>query len=250
MAGLTDSSGDRITIHGLDLADELIGNTSFAGMLYLLTFGTMPDRPVETMINAMLVTLAEHGLTPSAISARLTYHGAPDSIQGAVAAGLLGAGSTLLGTTEQAAQMLSLLVSDSNPDSREQLVSERVAKWVEEGVVIPGFGHPIHRDGDERVAALRRVQVEQGLAEEHFLTAVLIGEALSEAKGRYMPLNAAGAIGAIVSDMALPPRFARSLSVVARSAGLVAHVAEEEDNPIADQIWEATRSGVFREIQR
>ncbi len=242
MPGLADASGDRITIHGFDLSEELIGGTGFAAMLYLLTIGTMPDRPVASMIDAMLVTLAEHGLTPSAIAARLTYRGAPDSLQGAVAAGLLGAGPALLGTTEQAAKMLARLVRDSTPETRERFVSESVAAWLRDGVVIPGFGHPIHRDGDNRVAALRRVQVDQDLPEEHFLTALLVEDALSEAKGRTVPMNAAGAIGAIVSDMGLPPRFARGLSIVARSAGLLAHVIEEAEHPIADRIWEDTRS--------
>ncbi len=242
MAGLADASGDRITIHGLDLAEELIGGTSFASMLYLLTIGEMPERSVESMIDAMLVTVAEHGLTPSAITARLTYRGAPDSLQGAVAAGLLGAGPALLGTAEQAAGMLARLVSDSTAETREQVVSQSVAAWLREGAVIPGFGHPIHRDGDARVTALRRVQIDQGLPEEHFLTAVLVESALSEAKGRTVPMNAAGAIGAIVSDMGLPPRFARGLSIVARSAGLLAHVMEEASHPIAGRIWKDTRS--------
>ena len=242
MAGLADASGDRITIHGLDLAEELIGGSSFASMLHLLTIGELPERSVESMIDAMLVTVAEHGLTPSAIAARLTYRGAPDSLQGAVAAGLLGAGPALLGTAEQAAGMLARLVSDSTPETREQVVSQSVAAWLREGAVIPGFGHPIHRDGDARVAALRRVQIDQELPEEHFLTAVLVENALSEAKGRTVPMNAAGAIGAIVSDMRLPPRFARGLSIVARSAGLLAHVMEEASHPIADRIWKDTRS--------
>jgi citrate synthase len=193
------------------------------------------------------VTLAEHGLTPSAITARLTHHGAPDSLQGAVAAGLLGAGPALLGTTEQAAAMLARLVRDSTLETREQFVSESVAAWLRDGVVIPGFGHPIHRDGDDRVAALRRVQVEQRLPEEHFLTAVLVESALSDAKGRTVPMNAAGAIGAIVSDLGLPPRFARGLSIVARAAGLLAHVTEEAEHPIAHRIWEYTRSRSLRE---
>ena len=242
MPGLADASGDRITIQGFDLTDELIGGTSFAAMLHLLTIGTMPERSIESMIDAILVTLAEHGLTPSAITARLTYHGAPDSLQGAVAAGLLGAGPALLGTTEQAAGMLARLVRDSTPETREHLVSETVTAWLRDGVVIPGFGHPIHRDGDNRVAALRRVQVDQGLPDEHFLTAVLVENALSDAKGRTVPMNAAGAIGAIVADMGLPPRFARGLSIVARSAGLLAHVIEEAEHPIAHRIWEDTRS--------
>jgi citrate synthase len=247
VAGLSESSGDRITIHGHDLATELIGNVSFAAMVHLLTFGTVPEPKVESMINAILVTLADHGLTPSAVAARLTYHGAPDSIQGAVAAGLLGAGPALLGTTEQAAVMLSHLVRDSTPETREQLVSERVSAWVEGGTPIPGFGHPIHRDGDDRVAALRRIQVAEGIPDEHYLTAVAVGEALGRIKGRRLPMNAAGAIGAIVCDMGLPPRFARGLSIVARSAGLVAHVAEEEDHPIAGEIWANVRSRALGE---
>jgi len=249
MPGLADASGDRITIQGFDLTEELIGGTSFAAMLHLLTIGTMPGRSIESMIDAILVTLAEHGLTPSAITARLTYHGAPDSLQGAVAAGLLGAGPAFLGTTEQAAEMLARLVRDSTTETREQLVAESVATWLRDGVVIPGFGHPIHRDGDKRVAALRRVQVDQRLPEEHFLTAVLVENALSDAKGRTVPMNAAGAIGAIVSDMGLPPRFARGLSIVARSAGLLAHVIEEAEHPIAHRIWEDTRSRSSRETR-
>ena len=249
MPGLADASGDRINIQGFDLTEELIGGTSFAAMLHLLAIGTMPERSIESMIDAMLVTLAEHGLTPSAITARLTYHGAPDSLQGAVAAGLLGAGPAFLGTTEQAAEMLARLVRDSTTETREQLVSESVAAWLRDGVVIPGFGHPIHRDGDKRVAALRRVQVDQDLPEEHFLTAVLVENALSDAKGRTVPMNAAGAIGAIVSDMGLPPRFARGLSIVARSAGLLAHVVEEAEHPIAHRIWEDTRSRSSRETR-
>lgn len=247
MPGLSDASGDRITIHGFDLTEELIGGAGFAAMLYLLTIGTMPEPSSETMIDAMLVTIAEHGLTPSAITARLTYHGAPDSLQGAVAAGLLGAGPALLGTTEQAAEMLTRLVRNSTPETREQLVSESVDAWLRDGVVIPGFGHPIHRDGDNRVAALRRVQVDQDLPEEHFLTAVLVENALSDAKGRTVPMNAAGAIGAIVSDMGLPPRFARGLAIVARSAGLLAHIIEEAEHPIAHGIWEDARSRSSRE---
>ena len=249
MPGLADASGDRITIHGFDLSEELIGRTSFAAMLHLLTIGTMPERSVESMIDAMLVTVAEHGLTPSAITARLTHHGAPDSLQGAVAAGLLGAGPALLGTAEQAARMVARLVRGSAPEDRERVVSESVASWLEEGVVIPGFGHPIHRDGDNRVAALRRLQVDQDLPDEHFLTAVLVGNVLSEAKGRTVPMNAAGAIGAIVSDMGLPPEFARGLSIVARSAGLLAHVMEEASHPIAPRIWEDTRSTSSREAR-
>lgn len=242
MTGLADASGDRIRIHELDLADELIGNVSFTAMLHLLTFGSLPTSAVASMLDAILVTLAEHGLTPSAIAARLTFHGAPDSIQGAVASGLLGAGPALLGTTEQVAEMVGEIVSGSTPDTREAVVTEHVMSLLRAGAVIPGFGHPIHRSGDVRVEALRRVQLDLGIPDEHFLTARLVGEVLSEEKGRRLPMNAAGAIGAIVCDLGLPARFARGLSVVARSAGLVAHVAEEEAHPIAEQIWEHVRA--------
>lgn len=248
MTGLADSSGDRVRIHGLDLADELIGNVTFTEMLHLLTFGSLPTSAVASMLDAILVTLAEHGLTPSAIAARLTYHGAPDSIQGAVASGLLGAGPGLLGTTEQVAEMVGEIVRESTPETREAVVSERVTSLVRAGVAIPGFGHPIHRSGDMRVVALRRVQRELELPDDHFLTASLVGDVLSEEKGRQLPMNAAGAIGAIVCDLGLPPRFARGLSVVARSAGLVAHVAEEEAHPIAEKIWEHVRKMEFGEI--
>lgn len=248
MAGLADSSGDRITIHGLDLADELIGKIGFAEMLHLLAFGQRPTREVGTMLEAILVTLAEHGLTPSAMAARLTHHGAPDSLQGAVAAGLLGTGPALLGTTEQVAAMLEEIVSATTPESRREGVASRVTEWLEKGTVVPGFGHPIHRGGDRRVSALRDLQIELGLPDTHYLTAELVAEALGEAKGRSLPMNAAGAIGAIVADLGLPPVFARGLSLVARSAGLVAHVLEEQRQPIAGRLWESARAEFGQQI--
>ena len=241
MAGLADSSGDRITIHGLDLADELIGKIGFAEMVYLLTSGRRPSSAVATMLDAILVTLSEHGLTPSAIAARLTHHGAPDSLQGAVAAGLLGTGPAILGTTEQVAEMLHEIVLNTTEATRPGVVTARVEEWVADGKVIPGFGHPIHRGGDQRVIALRNLQLELGLPDAHYTTAEMIGNALGAAKGRQLPMNAAGAIGAIVADMDLPPVFARGLSLVARSAGLVAHVLEESRHPIASQLWESAR---------
>ena len=246
MAGLGDGSGDRITIRGYDLADELIGKLTFAEMLHLLAFGSKPEPAIAIMLDAILVTLADHGLTPSAIAARLTIHGAPESQQGAVAAGLLGAGSALLGTTEQVAEMLSGIVTSSTKADRKTYVESRVTSWLAAGTTIPGFGHPIHRGGDRRVDALRAIQLEHQLPDEHFQTAQLLGSALSKAKGRSIPMNAAGAIGAIVSDCGLPPSFARSLSLVARSAGLVAHLIDEARHPLADHVWTLVREDIAK----
>lgn len=239
MGGLLEASGDQITIRGYDLVEEVIGQRSFVEVFYLCICARFPSLEERQMIDAMLVAMVEHGLTPSAIAARLTYLGAPESLQGAVASGLLGAGARYLGTSEEVARLLYRWFNpacDATATARDLVVAE-----ASQGRKIPGFGHPIHRREDPRVVALLNLQRQLGLPRAYSAFMREVESALRAHTGRHLPMNAAGAVGAIICDLGLPPEFGRGLALLARCAGLLGHVFEERDQPIGEKIWELCR---------
>lgn len=233
---------DRIMVRGKNLSTDIIGKFDFVDMIYWVTFGRMPEQREKNMVNMLLVTAADHGLTPSALSARLTYLGAPESLQGAVAAGLLGAGSNFLGTVQNVADMLKKeampLADDADDATVRQRASDMIREYRAVKRSIPGIGHPIHVNGDPRVPTLRAVSEENGYFGKHWRLAIAITEVFRDEYKRSLPLNAAGANGAVLADMNLDPLLGRGLALVGRAAGLVAHVIEERGSPTGQQIWD------------
>ncbi len=235
---LRAASGDRPLIRGYDLCADLIGQQGFVAVLHLDIMGTLPDDASARMLDAALVTLIEHGLTPSAIAARMTALGSPDQLQAAVASGLLGAGDRYLGSIEQAARLLrDARPLAENPTAAAVAIVDRE---LAAGRRLPGFGHPIHRGTDERAVVLAELQRGLGLPTDHLEVAEAIAAELAT-RGRRLPMNAAAAIAAAVVDMGLPPAFGRALALIARSAGLVAHVFEEAHDPMGPGLWAAAR---------
>src|SRR5438046_5512761 len=186
------------------------------------------------MFNALAVTLVEHGLTPSTIAARLTYFGAPEALQAAVAAGLLGMGDRFGGSIEQPARTLQEAPSagDLEKIAGQIVDSHRAAKRI-----IPGLGHPVHKPADPRTTRLFALAAENGFAGRHVELMGLIAERATKAYGRRLPVNATGAIAAIASEMEISWRICRGLAVMARAIGLVAHLQEEVEEPLAPEIW-------------
>ena len=232
---------DAITVRGKNLSDEVLGRFDFVDMIYWLNFSRLPDEREKAMVNLILVAAADHGLTPSALSSRLTYLGAPESVQGAVAAGLLGAGSRFLGTIQnvaeqlqQAAQDLDTLEDEAVMDAARRLVQ----RSRQSRSPIHGLGHNIHVDGDPRVPVLRDVSEQHGYYGKHWRLALAVPRVFEQDHGKKLPLNAAGALGAIIADMGLDAILARGLILVGRSAGLVAHLREEADQPIGLELWD------------
>ncbi|QIX53879.1 citryl-CoA lyase [Rhodococcus sp. DMU1] len=232
------STADKIVVRGRDLPSELLGHVSFGDMAYLEVMGRLPDERESQVFNALLVTLVEHGMTPSAMAARLTYLGAPESLQGAVAAGILGVGSVFIGTAEGSASMLSEAISpltelDEIPAVAEKIVTDARAA----GSAIPGIGHPVHKPVDPRAPRLFEIAEENGLRGLY----VALMEAVSAEAGRQynrvLPVNATGAVGALLCELGFDIRVARGLGAMARAVGLVGHIAEELDNPIARELW-------------
>lgn len=232
---------DRIDVRGKDLATDIIGKFDFVDMICWLLWERLPDERERDMLDMFLVTSADHGLTPSAISARLTYLGAPESLQGAVAAGLLGAGNNFLGTVQNASECFRTFAAKlpATPDDMElaQAARHLVDHHRDKRITIPGVGHPIHVNGDPRVPAILEVAKRNGYAGRHWGLALALPDALAAATGRRLPLNAAGAVGAALADMDLPPEFGRGLALIGRTAGLLAHLAEERRKPVGQEIW-------------
>ena len=235
------TSIDEIKVRGLNLATEIIGKFDFVDMIFHTVLARAPSAREKVMVNALLVTTADHGITPSSLSARLTYAGAPEALQGAVAAGLLGAGSVFLGTMQNAAEMLIAAARELPADAGDEAVREAaravVAQYRRERRAIYGLGHPIHVNGDPRVPSLRELSRANGYYGLHWRLMEAIGDALAGELNKKLPLNAVGAIAAIVAAMGLDPLIARGLSLVGRSAGLLAHLVEEQRAPIATEAW-------------
>jgi citrate synthase len=240
---------DHIRIRGHDLVEDLLDKHDFVDVLCLAILGKFPDARLRRVINDSLVTAVDHGLTPSALATRLTLHGAPESLQGAVAAGLLGAGSRFLGTVEVSARFmeeaLRELAEQDEPtdDQLRVLARAAVAQARAAGRKVPGFGHPIHVHGDPRAQRAQRIAREEGYFGRHFRFALQVAQELSAAVGRPMPLNATGAKAAVLLDLGLSPEFGKALTLIGRVAGLVAHAFEERERPIGQALWDMAVAG-------
>lgn len=245
-APISTTTSDDIMIRGRHLAEDLIGQSTFTEMMLLDLNGEEPSAGHVRVIDSVLVALMEHGYTPSSLAARLVLDGAPESMQGAIAAGLLASGSQFLGTVEDAARLLQAIVrASSERGSIQECVSHEVAQIMASGRRVPGLGHNLHTDDDPRVAALVRVATEEGVAAKHVEALSHVQEFVRHRLDRKLPVNAAGMIGAVLSDVGYPPEEVRGFALVARSAGLFSHVVDEMKRPVGRRVWEAAHHGAF-----
>jgi len=240
------ASADAITVRGLDLASELIGRVSFTELAFLLVRGRLPEPGETRLLDAILVSLADHGLTPTVLAARLTYTGAPESLQGAVAAGLLGAGSVFLGVVEDTARFLDAVLADAGVSAGEPELREAAARAVGRrlaaGERIPGLGHPVHKGADPRTARIYAIADETGLCGARLRLLRDVAEAHAAATGRALPINGAGVAGAALADLGFAAPLLRGFALLARTAGLLGHLAEEMNTPLGMPLW--------REVER
>ena len=232
-----------IQLLGHDLTGELMGQVGFAELAYWLVALRRPTPGELRVFESVLVALADHGLTPSVIAARLTLTGAPESVQGALAAGLLGGGSRYLGVTEDCgafladalASQVTLPATEAEWDdlARRAILERRAA-----GRYVPGLGHPLHKDGDPRTPVLFAIAEESGHLGPHLTLFAAVGRVHPEILGRTLPLNGAGVCGAALCDIGLPVQILRGFALLARTAGLLGHLAEEMRRPIGQQIYD------------
>jgi citrate synthase len=223
------SAPDRIVVRGKDLPREILGTLNLGDMAFFELTGNLPDARQSRLFNAMAVTLVEHGVTPSALAARLTYLGAPEAMQAAVAAGLCGLGSVFVGSMEGCAKLLS------EEKSAEQIIAENKR--------IPGLGHPLHKPVDPRTVRLFEIARETGFYGKY----CQLIEAIGKIKG--LPVNATGAIGALACELGLDWRAVRGIGVMARAVGLVGHLLEESRRPMAEAVWHQVEEQASRHLK-
>jgi citrate synthase len=234
---------ERITLLGADLAQDVMGEVSFGELAFWLATQRRP-RPGETRVfEAVLAALADHGFTPTAIATRLTYLSAPDSIQGALAAGLLGGGSRFLGVTEDCGNFLHDVLSTvdgalpADEAGWDALALQTVRDRREVGELIPGLGHHVHKQGDPRTPRLLQIATEEGLFGPHLQLFTAIGRVHPQVLDKQLPLNGAGVCGAALADLGLPLELLRGFALLARTAGLIGQLAEELRHPLANQMF-------------
>lgn len=230
VTGICESDAVSITVRGHDLCSEIIGRVDFTSYFWLLLTGVMPDARQKALADAALCAIAEHGLVPSVVAARMTYAAAPEAFQGAVAAGLLGCGSVVLGSAETAGRFYAGLVEQGGDPRAAALAAVRDLRASKQ--VVPGFGHPQHAAGDPRALRLFELARELGVAGAHCAMVDTIAEVLPEAIGRSLPVNVNGAIPAVLLDAGFPLAALKGISLLARTASLVAHLTEEVETPI------------------
>jgi len=236
------SDADSITLLGHDLAQDLMGKVGFGELALWMVTQKRPTPSEVRVFEAVLVALADHGFTPTAIAARLTYLSAPDSLQGAMAAGLLGGGSRYLGVTEDAGQFLAAVLAaasvvPADDAGFDELALAAVRSAREAGKFIPGLGHPVHKVRDPRTPVLISIAEEEGLRGPHLRLFEAIGRVHPQVLGRTLPLNGAGTCGAVLADLDLPLGLLRGFALLARAAGLLGQLAEEQRTPIASDIY-------------
>jgi citrate synthase len=238
------SDRERIVIRGHDLADDLLGKATFGNIAFLELFHRLPEPREATVFDSLLVSLVEHGVTANALATRLTLLGAPESLQGAVAAGLLGLGSTFVGTIEGSARMLQEAPSGrpwrTDDAELEKVAEDIVDSFLSQKAPIPGIGHAVHRPVDPRAERLFEIARENGLDDANERLLRRVGKIAEQRLDRELPVNATGAIGAIASTLGLSWKVARGLGVMARAVGLVGHIQEELGQPIAASVWYGT----------
>jgi citrate synthase len=240
---LGSSTADTITLLGQDLAADLMGKVGFGELAMWLVTQVRPTPAQVRVFEAVLVALADHGFTPTAIAARLTYLSAPESVQGAIAAGLLGGGSRFLGVTEDTGRFLAGILAGAGqplPDDDagwDAIALTAVQRTRAAGELLPGLGHPVHKVTDPRTPVLLAIAQAEGLRGPHLRLFEAIGRVHPQVLGRTLPLNGAGTCGAALADLGLPADLLRGFALLARTAGLLGHLAEEKRNPVGMDIY-------------
>jgi citrate synthase len=232
---IATSDATTITVRGLDLVNDLMGKHTFTAVTYFLLRGRMPTPEQTHVLDACLVTLMEHGWTPTSIIARLAADSVPGQAQVGIAAGLLAVGDVFVGTMESCGRLLADGIGKAD---QESYCRDVVADYRAKRKALPGFGHPSHKPDDPRPPRLFTIAREAGLKGDYIALLQTLSAELDRAMGRHLTINATGAIAALLLEIDLPPNVMRSIAVISRSAGLAGHLAEEQQTHAARRIWQ------------
>jgi citrate synthase len=236
---------DRVEVRGRDLTGELMGSLSFTEYFHLLLTGSEPSEDQRFFLDLLLVAIAEHGMMPTNVAARMTLAADPRSLQGAVAAGILGAGPVLLGTTEECARLLDRAQDRMADGGDAATVAREIAVETREaGDKLPGFGHPVHKPTDPRAERILELADERGVTGDHVALARAFREAVHETWGKPLTMNISMPMAAVLVDLGFPSSIVKAVPILARTASLLAHLAEEQNEPIGFHMARAAEDSI------
>jgi citrate synthase len=229
---------DRVEVRGRDLAGDLMGRLTFTEHFHLLLTGREPTDDERYFLDLLLVAIAEHGMMPTSVAARMTLAADPSSLHGAVAAGILGAGPVVLGTAEECARLLA----DGVAWKRDPLDIAREIHGA--GGKVPGFGHPVHQPVDPRAARILELADERGVSAQHVQLARGLRDAVAEVWGKPLTMNVSMPTAAVMLDLGFSADAVKAVPILGRTAGLLAHLAEERELPIGFDLARAAEEAV------
>jgi citrate synthase len=233
VSSICEVQADRIEVRGRDLTSDLMGHIGFTDYFFLLLTGKKASEEQRYFLDLLLVAIAEHGLVPTVQAARMTLAADPGSLQGALAAGILGAGPVILGTSELCGRLLMEANTEVAAGGDPDAVALALVRAIREaGGKAPGFGHPVHKPVDPRAVRIMALAVERGVAGRHVAMARRIGNAVTEVWGRPLVMNVSMPIAAVLLDLDFPAAMIKAIPLLARTASILAHLAEEQKNPI------------------
>jgi citrate synthase len=224
---------DRVEVRGHDLTGELMGEVTFTEYFHLLLTGRDATEEQRFFLDLLLVAIAEHGMMPTNIAARMTLAADPESLQGAVAAGILGAGPVVLGTSHECARLLHSAQKKVEEGAEPAAVAGELVREIRAaGGKVPGFGHPVHRPLDPRAERILELADVRAVSGPHIALAREFRDAVAEARGERLTMNVAMPIAAVMLDLGYSPDIVKAVPILARTAGLLAHLAEELQQPL------------------
>jgi citrate synthase len=225
VSSIAQAYPDRVEVRGRDLAG-LMGSTTFTEYFHLLLTGEEPTEEQRFFLDLVLVALAEHGMMPTNVAARMTLAADPDALQGAVAAGILGCGPVILGTAGECARLLEYARASGHE------AVEVARRFQAAGDRIPGFGHPVHKPLDPRAERILELADERGVSGPNVAVARDLRDAVAEIWRKPLTLNVSMAIAAVMLDLGFAVAAVDAVPLLARTAGLLAHLAEEREQPV------------------
>jgi citrate synthase len=232
-SNISQAYPDRVEVRGRDLTGDLMGRLGFTEYFHLLLTGSEPTEEQRYFLDLLLVAIAEHGMMPTNVAARMTLAADPGSLQGAVAAGILGCGPVILGTAQDCALLLEQAQAKVAAGGDPAEVGAEVAREIHAaGAKLPGFGHPVHKPLDPRAERILELADERGVSGPHVLLARGIREGVEAAWGRPLTMNVSMPIAAVMLDLGFPASAVKAVPILARTAGLLAHLAEEQQRPV------------------
>jgi citrate synthase len=222
-----------------------MGRVGFTEYFHLLLTGREPTEDERFFLDLLLVSIAEHGMMPSNVAARLTLAADPGSLHGAVAAGILGCGPIVLGTSESCARLLTEAQEQVAAGQEPPVVADRIAHTTHAaGAKVPGFGHPVHRPVDPRAERILELADDRGVSGPHVLLARCLRDSVAAAWATPLPMNVAMPIAAVMLDLGFPSDAVKAVPILARTAGLLAHLAEEREHPTGFLLARAAEEAV------